>query len=55
MKLTPTLTRKQQEALDFLITQNDSFPHPPTLDGICLAMGLKSRGFLHKHIQALQP
>ncbi len=47
------LTRKQQEVLDFLISNKDTFPHPPTLDELCLAMGLKSRGSLHKHIQGL--
>jgi len=47
------LTRKQQEVLDFLINHQDDFTHPPTLDELCLKMGLKSRGSLHKHIQGL--
>jgi len=47
------LTRKQQELYNFLLTQQDNFIHPPTLDEICLAMNLKSRGSLHKHIQGL--
>jgi repressor LexA len=47
------LTRKQQEVLDFLVSHQDTFPNPPTLDELCLAMGLKSRGSLHKHIQGL--
>lgn len=47
------LTRKQQQVLDFLITNQDHFSQPPTLDELCLAMGLKSRGSLHKHIQGL--
>ncbi len=47
------LTRKQQEVLNFLINHQDAFQHPPTLDELCLAMGLKSRGSLHKHIQGL--
>ncbi len=47
------LTRKQQELYNFLLTQQDNFTHPPTLDEICLAMNLKSRGSLHKHIQGL--
>lgn len=47
------LTRKQQEVFDFLLTNQAQFDHPPTLDELCLAMGLKSRGSLHKHIQGL--
>ena len=47
------LTRKQQEVLDFLVVNQDHFNQPPTLDELCLAMGLKSRGSLHKHIQGL--
>ena len=48
-----TLTRKQQELFDFLLKSQDFFDQPPTLDEICLAINLKSRGSLHKHIQAL--
>ncbi len=47
------LTRKQQEVLDFLIANQAQFDQAPTLDELCLAMGLKSRGSLHKHIQSL--
>ncbi len=47
------VTRKQQEVLDFLIANQDHFSSPPTLDELCFAMGLKSRGSLHKHIQGL--
>lgn len=47
------LTRKQQEVLDFLKNNQAFFEHAPTLDEICNAMGLKSRGSLHKHIQGL--
>lgn len=47
------LTRKQQEVLDFLISNQELLPHAPTLNELCLAMGLKSRGSLHKHIQGL--
>ncbi len=47
------LTRKQQQLLNFLIENQNQFPQPPTLDELCLAMGLKSRGSLHKHIQQL--
>jgi len=47
------LTRKQQEVLDYLIANHEDFTQPPTLDELCFAMGLKSRGSLHKHIQSL--
>ncbi len=53
MKLEYNLTRKQQELLDFLVTNHNQFSQPPTLDELCFAMGLKSRGSLHKHIQGL--
>ena len=49
----PTLTRRQQEIFDYLHRHLDEFPHPPTLDELCDALGLKSRGSLHKQIQAL--
>lgn len=47
------LTRKQFEVLLFLQENQERFVHPPTLEELCLAMGLKSRGSLHKHIQGL--
>ncbi len=53
MKLEFNLTRKQQELLDFLVTNHNQFSQPPTLDELCFAMGLKSRGSLHKHIRGL--
>ncbi|QWF70352.1 transcriptional repressor LexA [Methylomonas paludis] len=48
-----TLTRKQKEILDFLLNSQDDFLHPPTLDELCAAMGLKSRGSMHHQIKAL--
>lgn len=50
---TRHLTRKQQEIYDFLKKNQGKSTSPPTLDELCLAMGLKSRGSLHKHIQGL--
>jgi repressor LexA len=47
------ITRKQKEILDFLLKSQDSFQHPPTLDELCAAMGLKSRGSMHHQIKAL--
>ncbi len=49
----PTLTRRQQEIHAYLRQHLDEFPHPPTLDELCDALGLSSRGSLHKQIQAL--
>lgn len=48
-----TLTRGQQELYAFLCERLPDFPRPPTLDELCQAMGLKSRGSLHKQLQAL--
>jgi len=47
------LTRRQEEILEFLRANSDRFQHPPTLDELCVMLGLRSRGSLHKHIQAL--
>ena len=51
MKLT--LTRKQQEIFDFLVQNQHSFRHPPTLEELCSSLGVSSRGSLHAHIKAL--
>lgn len=48
-----TLTRRQREVFDFLRDNYESFAHPPTLDELCAALGVASRGSLHKHISAL--
>jgi len=48
-----SLTRKQQEVFGFLLQNQGQFPHPPTLEELCMAIGLKSRGSLHNHIKAL--
>ncbi|MEF3073626.1 transcriptional repressor LexA [Methylobacter sp. Wu1] len=47
------LTRRQRQILDFLRNNPDKFPYPPTLDELCAALGMASRGSLHKHISAL--
>ncbi len=47
------LTRRQQEIYQFLCDSGDRFEHPPTIDELCKALGLSSRGSLHKHITAL--
>jgi repressor LexA len=47
------LTRRQTEIYNYLLENAEYFDHPPTLDELCQALGLASRGSLHKHIQAL--
>ena len=49
----PTLTRRQQEIYEYLLENLHKFPRPPTLDELCSALGLSSRGSLHKQLQAL--
>ncbi len=51
--MAPSLTRRQQEIYDYLREQLPRMPHPPSLDELCQLLGLKSRGSLHKQIQAL--
>ena len=53
MNAYETLTRRQREIYDYLRAQRDVFEHPPTLDELCQALGMRSRGSLHKHIRAL--
>jgi repressor LexA len=50
---TMRLTRRQQQILDVLRESTGQFEHPPTLDELCAMLGLRSRGSLHKHVQAL--
>ncbi len=47
------LTRRQQQIYQFLSDNIGQFEHPPTMDELCKALGLSSRGSLHKHISAL--
>jgi repressor LexA len=47
------LTKRQTEIYHYLRDNADHFDHPPTHDELCEALGLSSRGSLHKHIQAL--
>lgn len=51
--MNANLTRRQQEIFDFLRDHAAQFPHPPTLSELCDAMGLSSKGSMHKQIQAL--
>ncbi len=47
-----TLTRRQRQLLDALRDWPADAP-APTLDELCAALGLRSRGSLHKQLQAL--
>ena len=47
------LTRRQREIFNFLRDNQEKFPFPPTLDKLCAALGMVSRGSLYKHIMAL--
>lgn len=48
-----SLTRRQQEIYDYLREHEDRLEYPPTIEELCQAMGVSSRGSMHKHIQAL--
>lgn len=47
------LTRRQREIFNFLRDNYESFASPPSLDELCAALGMASRGSLYKHIRAL--
>ena len=47
------LTRRQREIFNFLRDNSDRFAYPPSLDQLCAALGMASRGSLYKHIMAL--
>jgi repressor LexA len=47
------LTRRQQEIYQTLRDHAEHFAHPPSYQELCRLLGLRSRGSLHKHIQAL--
>lgn len=48
-----TLTRRQREIFNFLRDKQEQFAYPPSLDELCAALGMASRGSLYKHIMAL--
>jgi len=47
------LTRRQQDVLALLRQRAAAQDRPPTLEELCALLGVRSRGSLHKHIQAL--
>jgi repressor LexA len=51
--MNESLTRRQRSILEYLRENRERQAHPPTLDELCQALGLRSRGSMHKHVQAL--
>jgi repressor LexA len=51
--VAPLLTRRQREIYELIAASRDRFPYPPSLAELCRALGLASRGSLHKHLRAL--
>ncbi len=51
--MNEALTRRQQAILEHLRESRERQAQPPTLDELCRELGLRSRGSLHKHVQAL--
>lgn len=47
------LTRRQREIYQHLQARAAADASPPTFDGLCQELGLRSRGSLHKQVQAL--
>jgi len=47
------LTRRQREIFNFLRNNQNNFARPPSLDELCIALEMVSRGSLYKHIMAL--
>ncbi|MBK1723804.1 transcriptional repressor LexA [Thiocystis violacea] len=47
------LTRRQHEIFEYLKENIEHFAEAPSLDVLCDHLGLRSRGSLRKHIQAL--
>jgi repressor LexA len=47
------LTRRQREIFNFLRDNHTNFAYPPSLDELCAALGMASRGSLYRHIMAL--
>ena len=53
MRSAVTLTRRQQSIYDYLLAGHQAGDPPPTLDTLCDALGLRSRGSMHAQVSAL--
>ncbi|HKK14954.1 MAG TPA: transcriptional repressor LexA [Gammaproteobacteria bacterium] len=49
----PPLTRRQQALYEHLLARQTTHLPAPTLEDLCRELGLRSRGSLHKQVQAL--
>ena len=47
------LTRRQRALYEYLKDHFNASDEAPSLDELCTALGVRSRGSLHKHLQAL--
>ena len=47
------LTRRQRDILRLLIDRREHYDYPPTISDLCRDAGVRSRGSMHKQIQAL--
>ena len=47
------LTKRQNEIYQYLLDHQQMHDTLPTIEDVCSAMGVKSRGSMHKHIHAL--
>ena len=47
------LTRRQQSIYEYLLAGQAAGEPPPTLDALCDALGLRSRGSMHAQVKAL--
>lgn len=48
-----SLTRRQQSVYQYLRERQENSLPAPTLEELCAALNLRSRGSMHKHVQAL--
>ena len=47
------ITRRQQGIFDYLVERDSNGDSPPSLDELCEALGLSSRGSMHAQVKAL--
>ena len=53
MTTAPTLTRRQRAIYEHLLERHEAEEPPPTLDELCVGLGLRSRGSMHAQVKAL--